>query len=596
MPVKKTKTKKASKKKVAEIKDGLDAAVDVVPVPKEEDYPPEKRAESFPTVYSLPDDFPVVPLGVLVEVAYFLDGMSQLRELKFKDFSKTRLQSLFIPNPQIVQKYWPRFDKKGNPTSGFAAEEATTILMTHVAKAGIFNPDERIRGRGCHLSESGQLIWHLGNGVLIEGELRKPGLIGEFVYPGAQKCLMPKQFDDIENPGWELRDIMNQWHFARPKLDSHLLLGWIMAAKIGGALDWRPLMWITGDKSTGKSTLQKVMTTTLCDVIAVTDPTGAGIWQKLQFDTLPVLIDELEAETDNRKSAKVINLARQAASGGKILRGGSEHQAKEFHAKSCFLFSSILYPPLPPQDLSRIAILNLLTIPQGTPKPLLDLPRIKRIGQALMYRFHRYHKIYQEVLDLYIAGLVAVGHGGRSADVYGNLLACAHIAEFNEVPTNEQIAVWTEQLDVEIIDESDDKMNDAQACIHHLLTSEVDPYNSGSKKVVSEVIYSAVIKHSDYAKRGLERHGMKIIDVVGKPYLLIANQHKNLLELFKGTHWQGRPDTPGVWIQALRRLPRAKAWGPMRFMGVTQRSTAIKIEDIVDLNDFTTVAAEDTIP
>jgi predicted ATPase len=33
------------------------------------------------------------------------------------------------------------------------------------------------------------------------------------------------------------------------------VLGWIAAATIGGALDWRPSLWITGDLSTGKSTL-----------------------------------------------------------------------------------------------------------------------------------------------------------------------------------------------------------------------------------------------------------------------------------------------------------------------------------------------------
>ncbi len=597
MVTKKTKTKKTSKKKAAEIKDGIDNAAEVVPAPEEGDYgAPVGKVSDYPTLYSLPDNFAVKPLGVLGEVAYFLDGMSQLRELKFKDFVKTRLQSLFIPDPEIVREYWPRYDKKKKKTDGWAAETAATVLMKHVAKAGIFNPMERIRGRGCHLSESGQLIWHLGNAILIEGELQKPGLIGDFVYPGAEKCVPPKHYDDIDNPGLELREIIDQWFFQREELDSHLLLGWIMAAIIGGALDWRPLIWVTGDSSTGKSTLQKVITLALGNSIDVTDPTGAGLWQKMQYDTLPVIIDEGEAEADNRKMTKVINLARQAASGGRILRGGSDHQAKEFHAKSCFMFSSILIPPLPPQDQNRIAILNLNEIPQGTPKPLLDEARIKRIGQALKSRFHRYHKIYQDVFGKYYDGLVAVSHRGRSADVYGHLLACAHIAEYNQVPDDEQVKKWCDHLDYEVINETDDKMNDAQSCLHHLLTSEIDPYNSGSKKVVSEVIYSAIKKNSEFSLRGLQRHGMKIQLVADKPYLLVANQHKNLLALFKGTHWMGRPDTPGVWIQSLRRLPGAKPWPPVRFMGVLQRSTALKVEKIIDFTDFQEVELDDEIP
>ena len=593
----KTKTKTPPKKKAAEIKEGLNNSTEVIPAPDENDYgEPVGKVEDYPTVYSLPDDFPVVPLGVLGEVAYFLDGMSQLRELKFKEFVKTRLQSLFIPAPKIVETYWPRWNKEGKKVkNSWAAEAGSTVLMTHVAKAGIFNPMDKIRGRGCHLSDSGQLIWHLGNGILIEGEMQKPGLIGAHVYPGAEKCVPPKHYDDIDCPGYELRDILNQWFFQRPGLDSHLLLGWVMAAMVGGALAWRPLMWITGDSSTGKSTLHEVIVEALGNSIDVTDPSGPGIWQKTQYDTLPVIIDELEAEEDNRRSANVIKLARQAASGGKILRGSSDHQAREFHIKSCFMFSSILHPPLPPQDQNRIAILNLKEIPQGTPKPLLDQTKIKRIGQSLKSRFHRYHKIYQDVFSKYYDGLVNVGHKGRSADVYGHLLACAHIAEFNQMPTQDQVKKWCDQLDYSVINETDDKMNDAHSCIHHLLTSEIDPHQSGSKKVVSEVIYAAVKKDSEYAKRGLERHGMKIINVAGHAYLLVGNQHKNLLELFKGTHWMGRPDTPGVWIQSLRRLPGAKPWMPSRFMGVNQRSTALKVSKIIDFDDFQTVKIEDDI-
>jgi hypothetical protein len=31
-----------------------------------------------------------------------------------------------------------------------------------------------------------------------------------------------------------------------------LLFGWIGAAMVGGALDWRPLAWLTGDRGTGE--------------------------------------------------------------------------------------------------------------------------------------------------------------------------------------------------------------------------------------------------------------------------------------------------------------------------------------------------------
>ena len=360
-----------------EIKAALEGADEVLPrmaddegLPEERDggggYDPAREDEfdpkDLPTVHHLPKNFPVTPLGVLVESAYFLDGMSQLREIKFKDFGKMRLQSLFIPQPGVVVRYWPRVDAKGEATGGWRNEDCSTVLMHHAAERGIFNPVERLRGRGCHRGIDGGLIWHLGNVVLVDGVPVPPGLIEDHVYPGAERCLKPKPHEDIPTPGQELKDLFSSWNFTRMNVDPLLLFGWVMAAKIGGALDWRPLVWITGDAATGKSTLHKVIEKVLCDVIAVTDTTGAGVWQKLGYDTLPVIIDELEADADNRQSQKVIKLAREAASGGKILRGGSEHNGQEFQAMSSFMFSSILHPPLPPQDKSRLAILDFFPV------------------------------------------------------------------------------------------------------------------------------------------------------------------------------------------------------------------------------------------
>jgi hypothetical protein len=60
----------------------------------------------------------------------------------------------------------------------------------------------------------------------------------------------------------------------------------------------------------------------------------------------------------------VINLARLASSGGDAHRGGQDHEGHAFKAKTCFLFSSILLPPLLQQDRNRMAILELEKIPR----------------------------------------------------------------------------------------------------------------------------------------------------------------------------------------------------------------------------------------
>ena len=587
-----------------EIKGAIAGAQEVMPelppddVPDEmPDFDPNDQSNEFPTFDWLPRNFPVVPLGVMGEMAYFLDGMNQLREIKFKDFGKMRLQSLFIPQPNIVTYYWPRVDAKGKPTGGWRNEDCSTLLMSHVSQRGIFNPMTRIRGRGAHRSQDNELIWHLGNVVLLAGQPQPPGLLEGYVYPGAERCVKPHADDEIESPGLELKDLFCKWTFHRMAIDPLLLFGWVMAAKMGGALKWRPLVWVTGDKSTGKSTLLDVIKTVLVDVIAVEDATPAGIWQPLGYDTLPVILDELEADADNKRALGVIKLARIAASGGKISRGGENHTGTMFEMHSCFIFSSILHPPLPPQDKSRMAILDLHPIPNEQTAPIIDYKRLRRIGGALMERITRHFHQFDQVLDVYQRALAAVGYGGRVADVFGTLLACAHIGLYDDLPTMQEAKGHADRLAPFLISDSENHMNDASACLHHLLTSEVDPHRSGSKSLVSELIAEASGFNDQQAPdtlaaKALERHGMKVLiptlvgadgETLKEPLLLVANQHRTLAELFKGTHWQSRVDGPGVWMQALRRVEGASAWATVKFAGVPARSTALSVRAMLDI-------------
>src|SRR5215471_17644216 len=97
-------------------------------------------------------------------------------------------------------------------------------------------------------------------------------------------------------------------------------------APIAGALRWRPSVWVTGDASTGKSTLQQhVIRHTQGGphgLLQASDATGAGIWQTLEFSACPVALDELEAEANPEKREAIIKLMRISSSGDQLVRGG----------------------------------------------------------------------------------------------------------------------------------------------------------------------------------------------------------------------------------------------------------------------------------
>ena len=126
-----------------------------------------------------------------------------------------------------------------------------------------------------------------------------------------------------------------------------LLLGWVGHALMCGAFGWRSHVWLTGETSAGKSTLQKLIRAILDEWGLYTeDASEASIRQTLKDDTLPVMIDEAEPDDRAERQQAMINLARKASSGAKMHRGSADHRAQEFTAQSAFLFSSILHAPL----------------------------------------------------------------------------------------------------------------------------------------------------------------------------------------------------------------------------------------------------------
>ena len=150
----------------------------------------------------------------------------------------------------------------------------------------------------------------------------------------------------------EILETLETWNWSRPDIDPMVTLGVICAQQIGGALDWRPVTWVTGDQATGKSTLQRLLRYLhggSSGLLQASDATEAGIRSVIGYSSMPVALDELEPDDDPKKgkAAAIIRLARIAASGDQILRGSTDQKGYQGNAYSCFLFSSILVPPLP---------------------------------------------------------------------------------------------------------------------------------------------------------------------------------------------------------------------------------------------------------
>lgn len=529
---------------------------------------------------------PVRALGVHGDVFFYLDALGQLRQVT--THSKTEIEALFTPQAHLLDDWFPQFTKTGG-VSGFSQDVARRYLMRACGERGVWAAHERVRGLGAWPDEDGGVVLHCGDAVWWRGAWHRPGDLGGYVYPSGVR--LPRPLDRDEPMAVEdLLDILESWRWVRGDLDALLLLGWMVSAIFGGALPWRPLLWITGDAGTGKSTAQDLIRGVLGGTGAMlrgTDVTEAGVRQYLMQSTVPVLLDEAEPDADERRSriGDVVKLARQAASGGVVLRGGQDHQGREFKARSSFLFSSILVPPLLDQDISRLALLELLPMEPGAVAPKLEERRLVHVGRVIRRRVLAQWPRLHETRELYRAQLARQGHGPRGCDQYGTLLCMADLVLYDAVPGAARVAGWTEKLDAAAIGEQTDQTADWRRCLNHLFGQSPDLWRSGDRPTVGRLVLAAAglseEVSAETAGRALASVGLRVIGRTDTASLVVANAHPQLERLFHGTHWRG-----GGWRQGVRRVPGARACPkPQRFDLVLSRAWQFALSAVPGLID-----------
>lgn len=591
-------------------------------------------ATQLPVIKGLPPDAPVRALGTWGNKLFFLDAHSQLRELGAKDVNRTMILHLFGAESHFLYELWPTTKKIKDELymiTGWDGTKAQEAMMGACARRGIWRPQEHVRGRGSWLDGKGGLVVHAGNRLYFsDGRTDRPGMVGDQVYPAATRAVAPLEDDegpDIRIAASELLALLETWNFKRD-FDGRLLLGWIVAALMAGALKVRPLVWVTGEKGTGKSSLvgeDGVVHAVLGKSILMTaNTTAAGLYQKIEYDSLPVAIDEIEAKRGNQKTEAVIELARQAYSGGMVLRGGADHEGKEFRAMCPVLFGSILIPPLMPQDLSRLALLNLDPFPADAVEPNIDKERLGVIGRALLRHVLRRWKDWPERFAAWHGFMRKLGHEGRAADQFGTLLAAADFVLCDSVPDEEEMRAIAGEMAPVSLAETQQASSNAERCLGFAMSRPLTAMRGGEALTVAELVTCAVrrfggemenpIKPLD-AVRYLERSGVSVLVqieeggklVLKKPhkvaphelsklvdrkpdgnpegvYIAFSPDGDGILELFRGSDWEGVAGAHNPYVQALGRAPGArKAEGVVRIGARSCRPLLVPIGEGVDV-------------
>ena len=241
--------------------------------------------------------------------------------------------------------YWEREFPSKQGIDGKAVDMAANELIGRSYAVGVFRPD-RLRGTGAWWDKC-RSIFHAGDCLIVDGkETKTDQLDTKYIYEAAPPVAystspLPKR---DAHKLVELCDML-QWERT---VNGRLLAGWCVIASIGGALKWRPHIWVTSGAGSGKSwVMEQIVRRCLGDlelpVLGAT--TEAGLRQTLGHDARPVVFDEAESE-NQRASATidaVMQLMRQSSSesGGKIIKGTTTGTSMTFNVRSCFAFSSI---------------------------------------------------------------------------------------------------------------------------------------------------------------------------------------------------------------------------------------------------------------
>ncbi len=545
----------------------------------------------------LPDGFPLKPLGKQGSLFHYLDPLGQVRSVVASDHSAMGLRDLLGPHIGAAWEHFPKFSAASGNQDGWKADRLAESLMQSCARRGIFDAISRVRGRGAWLDEMGGLVLHAGDGVLYGGEWKPTGELGKFIYSAQEAG--PRPADAMpESADWlhEILGILDTWswrsdadsgamRYGGHSFQSILVAGFVAGAIFGGALPWRPMMWVTGSAGSGKSELLRVVGLLCGDALEFQNATEASVRGVIGQSTRPVILDEVENKADGGgRNSRLVELTLVMASGGKAARSSSDHTVTTFELRSSALFGSIVIPAMQGAVVSRFVVLDLDPLPKGAKldpdigafyRKLTELGR--QVRAAVIAGWPR----LSETRALWAKTLADLGHNQRSQDVYGNLLALFDLLMWREAADSDTREELARMVSLEAIEQKTSGTSDTMAMLQFVGTTLIDAFRGGTKYTVWTLIKVAVDwkgaapvageptmirellrERGVYVERDHRTFDDFVRNGVEPPVnwaqqgwrVTLPNQSEGLRAIFAASRWRTDPGATGGWSQEMQRL------------------------------------------
>lgn len=473
-------------------------------------------------------------------------------------------------------------------------KRAGAHIMKLCTDAGVYSPN-KLRDQGVWY-DRGRIVLHFGTKLFVDGNEMNPAkLRSSYIYPSRDDMLDDwNGFDDLapNDYGRAIRAACNQIRWEK-KIYGDLLAGWIATAPICGALPWRTHAWITGNASSGKTTVITEIVTPCLGGVAVYpvgNSTEAGIRQAIGNRAVPVVFDESEAKQNKEEQRQaVIQLMRQssAETRGRIMKGSANHTSVTFTLRSAFLMSSIGVGLKEAADLTRTAVLTVrplsasnvaerqeqeeqwkklqaacAMIPLDTPQKLLA----RQVANLMTIR--KNVEIFKEV--------IAINLGNRRlGDQLGTLLAGLVSLYSTNVVSKQMCEKFLEQYDWTDFT-TVRSMREDLALLYHLANSRVRVETTGGfhERLIGElieVIFNRMddgVVNPNNAENTLKRIGIRVDHKMNGIWIgTSVSGMKNIMTTSEYSEGWGR---------VILRHPYAqKSNGALKFAGVSSHAVFI---------------------
>jgi len=455
-------------------------------------------------------------LGYDAESYHFLQG-GQQQEVTIRKgaFTTSMLQEL------TGSLAWWAIQGAVNKNGGIDLPHAQELIMEMQAKAGLFDP-EYLRGSGVWIDRGEIIINDGGQIITLDGHsIPLEGYAGQAAYLRSKVNFLPMQGDDsTADEGRRLQELFDAQGFSRP-LESVAALGWSLIAPFGGILSWRPHLWLSGRKGTGKTYVLENLVKPICGPFAHCGSgkdTEAGIRRTLNMDARPVILDEMEPKSRPAKEnvSKILDLARNAAgdgSGRVTMASGTGTQT--FLIRSCFAFASINMPEEGAAIASRIISVEL-SPPKNEDRKIAESkrlygPAMKEPARYLRRIFHALPRIMQDIEYLRDT-LTPILDGRRDADLWAPILSAAWAIQSNETIQTADGMEWLMPLVDARYKQKGETVEDEDRVVEHILAASMMT-DEKTSRTIAELLNDSALHIFDGQESG--RLATEILSRVG---------------------------------------------------------------------------------